>query len=145
MQTATEALARVEREAVEKKVAETRYVKSMAVGRVARQGDIYLHRVEATHLHGRKLDERQLAVGVTQGSRHVVEGPTHVFEGTALPPLVVEWCRQHNVPPPPLGPCVTSKKRLLITHPEHAHLDLPAGTYQVTHQRDERTGGRVQD
>lgn len=130
-------LERIEREAVANKVAETRTIHSLAVGKVVRQGDIYVHRVDAKHAHGRALTDRQLAVGVTQGSRHVAESPAKVFEGMTAP----EWCQPGAL----LGPCVVSRKRFTISHPEHAHLSLPAGTWQVTHQRDARTGGGVQD
>lgn len=133
----TATLERIEREAVANKVAETRVVKTIDVGQVVRQGDIYVHRVAAAHKRGRALTDRQLAVGATQGSRHVAEAPARVFEGTTAP----EWCQPGAL----LGPCVVARRRLTISHPEHAHLSLPAGTYQVTHQRDARTGGRVQD
>lgn len=136
MQAATEALERVALEATQKHVQETRVVKRMAVGQVARQGDIYLHRVADDHAHGRKLDVRQLAPGVTTGSRHVAESPARVHDGAALP----AWA-----PRALLGPCVVSKKRFTVSHPEHAHVSLPAGRYQVTYQRDERTGDAVRD
>ena len=137
MQTATEALARVEREANEKHVTEVRRVARMEVGQVARQGDIYLHRVAKDHAKGRRIEERQLARGVTTGSRHVADAPAKIYEGTTRP----AWCRDGTL----LGPVVESSRRVVVTHPEHAWLDLPAGCYQVTYQRDERTGAAVRD
>jgi hypothetical protein len=35
-----------------------------------------------------------------------------------------------------VGPLVVSKDRFELTHPEHAHFSLPAGTYQVIYQGD---------
>lgn len=135
-ETVLELTDRIEREANEKKNHETRTLDTLDVGQVVRQGDIYVHRVAAKHPRGRALAGRQLVRGVTTGSRHVAEAPARVFEGLETP----EWAKTAL-----LGPLVESKERVRITHPEHAWLDLPAGTYQVTYQRDARTGGQVQD
>jgi hypothetical protein len=135
--TAVQARERIEREAKEKAVQEVRHIKSIEIGKVVRQGDIYIHRVADEHKHGKESKSRQLAIGNTQGSRHVAESPSKAFDGTTLP----TYCDQRTF----LGPLVQSKKRFTVTHPEHAHVSLPAGCYQITHQTDARTMGRVQD
>lgn len=135
--TAAEAHEQIERLAKTNAVPEVRKVRAIEVGKVVRQGDIYLHRVEPTHLKGKRRKDRQLALGNTMGSRHVAEGSAECFEGVQLP----SWCDERTF----LGPLIKSEKRFTISHPEHAHVELPAGTYQVTHQMDARTMERVRD
>lgn len=124
------------REAKAKAVPEVRRIEKIGMEKVVRQGDIYIHRVPASHARG-KATGRQLALGNTQGSRHVAEAPSKVFVGTTLP----IGCQPRTF----LGPLVESDERFTVTHPEHAHVSLPAGTYQVTHQMDARTLARVAD
>lgn len=115
---------------------EVRKIKGMEVGQIVRQGDIYIHKVKADHPHGKKLKDRQLAIGNTQGSRHMASADAEVYEGKQAP----EWA-----PRALLGPLVKLFKRSIITHPEHAHVELEPGNYQVTHQMDARTLQRVRD
>jgi hypothetical protein len=135
--TAAEAHEQIERQAKTNAVPEVRRIRAIEVGKVVRQGDIYLHRVEAAHLKGKRRKDRQLALGNTMGSRHVAEAPAECYEGVQLP----SWCDERTF----LGPLIKSEKRFTVTHPEHAHVELPAGTYQVTHQMDARTMERVRD
>lgn len=125
----------IETKAKENHKPTVRRAEKMEIGQVAHQGDIYVHRVAADHPRGVKAP-RQLVQGATQGSRHVAEAPAQVFEGKQAP----EWAPRALV-----GPVIVTRKRLRVTHPEHAHLDLPAGTYQVTFQRDARTNEAVRD
>ena len=134
--TVQETLTKIESEARTKAVQEIRHIKSMKIGAVARQGDIYVHRVPDDHEHGTKMKTRQLVRGVTMGSRHVAASPSTLHEGTKAP----EWA-----PRAILGPCIVSPKRFKVEHPEHAWLDLPAGRYQVTLQMDARTNQAVRD
>lgn len=132
--TATE-IEKVEKGA-ELNVDAVRHIESISVGQFVRQGDIYIHCVDENHAHGPATDNRQLAMGETQGSRHVIEGECAVMEGTTTP----DWATRAL-----LGPLVKLFKRGTVTHPEHAHVSLPAGTYQITHQMDARTLERVRD
>lgn len=134
---AAEAHALIEREAKEKAVAEVRQIKAMDVGKVVRQGDIYIHCVDTAHPRGAKTENRQLAMGYSRGSRHVAAGGVQLFEGTKEP----SWCMRGTF----LGPLIVASESFTVTHPEHAHVELPAGTYQVTHQMDPRTVERVLD
>ena len=135
METLTEILTEIEATAAD---ATTRHVHQIQVGQAVRQGDVYLVRVPDTHPHGATLAGRQLAIGTTRGSRHVAEAPAQVFAGTTAPQGLVN---------PLLGPCVVvpEGERAIVTHPEHAHVSLPAGVYQVTHQLNPRTQQRVSD
>ena|SRR3990167_1274470 len=117
-----------------------RMVGHMEIGQVVRQGDIYLHRVAASHPRGAMRtgnEARQLAIGTNANARHMAEPPAVVHEGTALPPE----CVIGTFP----GPLVESPSRFTVSHPEHAAICLPGGTYQVTHQMDARTLDRVAD
>jgi hypothetical protein len=134
---AATAHAEIERLAKVNAKPEVRVIEKIDVGCVVRQGDIYIHTVEETHAHGDKLMDRQLALGNTQGSRHIAEAPAAIYAGTTVP----QWCDRRTF----LGPLVKSKKRFVVTHPEHAHVSLPAGEYQITHQMDARTMDRVRD
>lgn len=134
--TIQDTLTKINTEARAKAVHETRKIQIMPIGKVARQGDIYVHRVADDHAHGTKMETNQLVRGVTMGSRHVASKGVTCFEGTKAP----EWA-----PRAILGPCIESPKRFKIEHPEHAWLDLPAGRYQVTLQMDARTLQAVRD
>lgn len=123
-------------EGARKSSKERRVLRALKVGQVVRQGDIYLHRVPDDHPHGQELETRQLAEGTTQGARHLVESGARIYEGTTTPP---------GCDVPFLGPLVRARTRLLVSHPEHAEMDLPRGTYQVTHQQDLLTMQRVLD
>lgn len=105
-------------------------------GATIRQGDVSLIAVEAGAADGlRAIRERQLAPGDTQGSRHVAEGDVTVFARRSTNPLVGPLLR---VGP---GGCT-------VTHPEHRHYRLPAGTtWGVTYSRDlaQKEIARVQD
>lgn len=129
---------KVQKDADTTRLAKPRYFPIMKVGEIVRQGDIYIHRVDDNHEHGAELESRQLAQGFSQGSRHVAEAPSKVFEGTTKPPSSTS----QN---PFLGPLIKSDVEFTITHPQHAHVTLGAGTYQVTHQMDVRTLMRVRD
>lgn len=132
--------AEIERLAAEQAVHEVRRVRTIAIGRCVRQGDVYLHRVASDHAHGALragAEARQLAIGQTQGSRHIAEPPAKVYDGLRLP----DWCDARTF----LGPCIVAVERFVVTHPEHAQVSLPAGTYQVTHQMDARSMERVRD
>ena len=134
-----EAVKKVEAEALECEKG-PREITDMKPGQVIRQGDIYLHCVEADHARGAiRTGEvaRQLAIGSQAGARHIAEHPAVVYEGTALP----AWCAAGTF----LGPVVVSDCPWTVSHPEHATVKLPRGTYQVTHQMDARTLDRVRD
>lgn len=122
---------------------EVRVCCAAKLGTVLHQGDVYLHRVSDDHPRGKALGTRQVAVGTTVGSRHVVEGDVQVFEGTQLPKGVEEpeWCAPGSL----LGPVVVAKSTATLTHPEHAHHRFPAGVWQVTYQADYSTQRRVAD
>ena len=115
------------------------------VGKHIRQGDVQLTRGElqwdtttngwvttgaAIALHGDVLAEGesiQIAVGEGNGARHIMTGGKGV--------RVYAPVETDN---PLRGPIVVVDKGCegLLTHPEHRHYKIPAGSYSVTFQQD---------
>ncbi len=104
---------------------EVRIHAKLAVGDIAHQGDVYLQRIKSIPKGWTaKTANRQLAPGTTQGSRHCVAGDVELL----APPKGAD---------PLLGPVIVAKDGCTITHPEHAHHELPAGIYQTGYQLDQ--------
>lgn len=139
MSKVAEAFQKVKDEGAAKKSQEVRQIKSIAVGKAVRQGDVYCIAVDASHPKGEVTANRQLAIGNTQGSRHIVsENPSvKIFIGVKAP----EWCDAQTF----LGPVIVATERFVVEHPEHAHVSLPPGCFQILHQKDWRTMERVRD
>lgn len=93
-----------------------------SIGSHVRQGDILLTFCDPKVDRGEVTEQRQLAPGNTQGSRHIVEGDVtvHARRGDAL-----------------TGPLlIVGKGGCTVTHPEHRHYVLPEGAWAVTYERD---------
>ena len=119
------------------KMHRTRFIDVFPLNKKVRQGDVYITRVADDHPHGGRVESRQLAIGNTQGSRHMAGDAFEIFEGTTLPEGVEDGTF--------LGPCIKTETRELVKHPEHCWFSIPAGTYQVTHQTDILTRERRKD
>jgi hypothetical protein len=96
----------------------------------ARQGDVYLFplaRVPAGCVVVERPTETewQLAVGATQGSRHVVAPECR----SAV------WLYRLAMQNEFAGPCLECPEGVTITHPEHGVHVLPPGIYAVGYQR----------
>lgn len=125
-----------------------RICRRIPIGRAIHQGDVYLHRVPDNWPRGRELGTRQVAVGQTQGARHIVEGGgVRVFAGEKLPDSfrAPAWLGTFDPKRIFLGPVVAADEPITLAHPEHAHHKLPAGVYQVTYQGDPRMMARGSD
>lgn len=151
--TAAEAHEKIERLAKENAIPEIRDGRGMQIGQGGRQGDIYVYRVPEDWPRGKQLETKQLAIGNTQGSRHIAAGHVDTFEGVKAPEFIKAVTVDGQRVPMPLGPCIVVKKekatrkkgKSTVSHPEHAHFLLDPGTYQVVHQIDARTLERVKD
>lgn len=113
--------------------------KTVPIGRVFRQGDIYLFRVPLTHPVGEEVNIRQLVDGVSVGARHILRGNVKVYEGKEHPLGVDNKY--------PLGYAFDVDDAVL-EHPEHAHGEICHKTtarYQVIHQIDMLTMRMVSD
>ena len=92
------------------------------IGALVRQGDVYLQRVERVEARLRAYRSRQLAPGNAPGSRHTIEGKARL--------------RRHLGPVSHLaGPVIFAASRIVLRHPQHASISLPAGIYQAYYQR----------
>lgn len=131
---------------------QSRVMKHLATYQTCRQGDIYIQRIPdltAKELKTLKLwGSQKLVRGNEGGSRHIAESGSgdepnrvRVYESDTVRMKVLSTFR----PEVQLGPVIVAKKRVTITHPEHAHIDLPAGCYQIGYQLDARTMQRVRD
>jgi len=114
-----------------------RFIKSMEIGKIVRQGDIYINKVAEDFPHGSLKKDKQLAEGTSTGSRHMAEAPAECYVGTTIPEYYSEKAF--------LGPFVKSSERFVVSHPEHADVSLPIGCYQVSHQLNPSTLQRVRD
>lgn len=122
---------------------EVRIARLLAVGQGIHQGDIYMIRVDDDHPRGTLRGSRQVAVGDTIGSRHIVEGDVTVYEGVRLPSCMKVPSNELSAR---LGPVVVAPSGCVLTHPEHAYHDIrQGGTYQVVYQLDMVTRHRVAD
>ncbi len=102
-----------------------RFVRVCGPGDEIRQGDIYLYPLAEppdAQDEGPELSDRQLAPGTTKGSRHIMTEGARVYRQYSRDPLA--------------GPFVNARRRVVLTHPEHADISLPAGWYEVRYQRD---------
>lgn len=105
--------------------AKTERIGSPSLGDVVRQGDIYLVAIKSLP-SGKKTENRQLAPGNTQGSRHCLEGKVEIIEKGSLDKVPEQLC----------GPAFKCVGDVTVSHPEHGHKVLPKGTvWQVTYQR----------
>lgn len=111
-------------------------VESMKIGQWVRQGDIYVTMIES--ITGKlELKSRQLVIGQTKGSRHIVVDSPNVkiwkgYVGSDKPEFMK-------------GDQIEAKTGFVISHPEHAHISLPCGNYQVTYQMDWKQQDRTKD
>lgn len=136
---AVDILKQVEETAETHKVAEERDARMMPVGRVFRQGDLYIHRVTENFPHGPFTPNRQLVDGTSKGSRHVAELPAKCYLGVKHP--TSQMLNRSQA----IGPLIHSEEEFVISHPEHSDVRLSGGWYQITHQMDPNTLIRVMD
>ncbi len=139
--TPTAAFAKVQKAAEAIRNDETQTVGTVSAGDVIRQGDLYLVALGPTPVIGETTptNERQLAPGTTQGSRHTIDGPAKI--GRAADPRVVatlvnRMVRGAAVEPELVGPIVQTEGPCTLAHPEHGNFVLPAGeTFATIYQR----------
>jgi hypothetical protein len=100
-------------------------VEIIDIGEAWAQGDIAIIRLAGLPQGANPIDRpsAQLALGTTQGSRHVIADMATVKLYT-LPDAT-----------PLDGPIIESSCGFTVEHPEHGDVSLPAGTYAVVYQR----------
>lgn len=139
MITASEAYRQVAEATESTELQDTRFLDTIEVGEFARQGDLYIERIKTMPKGCKLTTDKQLAPGTTQGSRHVVEGAEvmrHPQQGQIERRGAKHYC---------YGPVIEAKDYATVTHPEHAHISIPAGIYQISYQVDTQQMRRVAD
>lgn len=129
----------------------------MKNGNVAHQGDVYCIKIPKRPKEWSTettKESRQVALGSTTGSRHCAEGNVRVFwpesrESVAavidklIPGYTAKLGRQGASVC--IGPIVEADESWTLTHPEHAHHQMPPGCYLTVYQLDRRTMREVRD
>lgn len=146
--TVKQQITAIKKSAEKMDAAKTERIETASAGDVVRQGDIYLVCLEAPQ-GGDVAKSRQLAPGSTQGSRHVAVGECRVVNANraSVASTINRLVKGANVPEQLIGPVIECEGDTTITHPEHGHRILPAGSvwgcvYQRAHAEEVR---RVQD
>lgn len=128
---------------------ETRDCRSMKVGQVVRQGDLYFVRVNGQRLNKKSPAEKQelnLAAGgppTSSNHAHQAVGPVQVFESLKGD---IEQLDGTKVAATALrGPVVKATGEWSVVHDEHATCLFDAGCYQVIFQLDAVRQERVAD
>lgn len=102
------------------------FPEAASIGDTFRQGDMYITLIEnlPKGVIASKNPSNQIAIGDTQGSRHCIDELNNVKVYHKNSPGMLE------------GPIILVKSPIVITHPEHGHVNLPCGTYEITYQKN---------
>lgn len=144
MQSVKEAVNKVSSDAPA--ISTKKVLEKCEIGQGIRQGDLYVIRINPTGVTDIKgleqpvnvdlctmLGGDQLVEGQTNGSRHTIK------EGQA------SFWRDPTGSNPVFGGVVKANRCWDLEHPEHAHWNLPSGTYAIFYQLDWLTKQRVKD
>ena len=97
-----------------------------SIGDTFRQGDIYVTLLDEIPKDSilTKNPNSQLAIGDTQGSRHCISD--------------LQKCGMYQKTNPGMldGPIIQVNSPVVIEHPEHGHIKLGCGVYEITYQRN---------
>ena len=136
-------------ENAKKRMPSVRDCSSVPVGRVVRQGDIYIVITKETEGKGVELKSRQLVPGVSNGSRHIVLDNPRVRIFKSNPTKLrakLEKASGHRILDIQVGPSIEAETEWTITHPNHPFCTkLPKGCAQIFYQIDPVTKQRAQD
>ena len=148
--TAENVLSDLQKHAESIKSGESQTVGTASLGDVVRQGDLYLTVIEVLPPSAKKVKEKQLAPGTTQGSRHVASAQLYEVDKREIAEAIVKANLKASMDVERfVGPVVVFDKASPVTHPEHGWVTMPAGSVcAVTYQRNldqEEKERRVQD
>ena len=127
-------VATIQRSAEAMDAAETEVIGTASHYDVVRQGDVYLVCLP-TLPAGKVIENRQLAPGTTQGSRHTLHGICTIIDlsdKVAMAGEINAQLRSPNVQPKLIGPAFLCKGLVTVDHPEHGNRALPEGSSWVT-------------
>lgn len=91
------------------------------VGDVSHQGDLIMVRIETLPKSAKPISERQLAIGTTQGARHVLSvGNVYSCDPKEVVTRIKSACPQSDVQSRYIGPVFTTVESAAdVVHPEH--------------------------
>jgi hypothetical protein len=138
MTTATAALRQVTGAAEKIKNDETAAIGTVSRGDVIRQGDLYIVAVGFLPATMVEVQDRQLAPGSSQGSRHTLRGECRVFKAASgdVAAVIREALPKADVPIELIGPVFRTIGEVELQHPEHGNRVIPAGEcFAVVYQR----------
>ena len=118
---------KVQQEAQLRAKRETERYGTLSIGDWHAQGDVMFLRLESVPAGSKlvKNPQPQLAPGNSRGSRHIVkaEDMTHLKFYTIAKKTPLD------------GPVVEADAHWEVTHPDHGHVIMPKGIYQLRYQR----------
>ena len=110
-----------------------RSAKNLMIGETARQGDVYITRIDSIPNGLKKIESRQIADGSSKGSRHIVSDNCVIFDNPEKNIFSGNYID-------------ATKEGFNLTHPEHAWIcDFPKGFYEINYQIDFNRQQRVRD
>lgn len=122
------------------------------VGDVAHQGDLIVVRLSKLPASAKPRENRQLAEGNTQGSRHILERGDVYDAKRSDVVKAIKAATKVSIAEQYIGPVFVSPAEPTendLTHPEHGNQGFPAGAVcAVVYQRNldaEKREARVQD
>lgn len=97
------------------------------VGSGAHQGDLILVRIEAVPASAKPRTQRQMALGNTQGSRHILEGGQPFdCEPSEVAEAIRKVCpKADTLDAKYVGPVFLTDDNTALRHPEHGHHCYP--------------------
>jgi len=137
--TAEKALKTVEEVAEKIRSDETETVGTVSPGDVIRQGDLMLVAVKRLPDKRTPRTNRQLVVGASIGSRHVIEGEVELFDVKPEDSMIVvqeAFGKPLELFAELMGPVFKTVGESILTHPTHGDKILPVGEcFAAVHQR----------
>ncbi len=102
-----------------------RFSEAALPGERGRQGDVYIKKLAELpkNLKRTERPQAQVTVGTSKGQRHVLDSLEGITFYELPNPTVLE------------GPILHVTQERVLTHPEHSHVVLTPGVYQITYQR----------
>lgn len=115
-------------------------LESFDVGAVTHQGDIIIVGISILPGSAKPRKDRQLAIGDTQGSRHVLKRGDVYDANASEVAVLIARATKCEVPTKYIGPVFVSPAEPSehdLIHPEHGHLGFPSGQVcAVVYQRN---------
>lgn len=107
-----------------------KFLECFDVGSVSHQGDVIIVGISILPASAKPRKDRQLAIGSTQGSRHVLERGDVYDADPVQVAILINSATKCEVPAQYIGPVFVSPADPAehdLTHPEHGHMGFPAG------------------